>query len=97
MSDHRAEAERAAKQIPRANTAADSVAFASEATAHALLAIEARLGALVEQQRLSNAIAAYQSSARDDFLTVDEQEDVAVYVNERIDELVYRRSGGETA
>lgn len=63
----------------------------------ALLAIAERLAELVEQQKLGNVIAAYQCRARDDFLTVDEQEDAAVYVNSRINEIVYRRSGDETA
>ncbi|WP_280381015.1 hypothetical protein [Nocardia wallacei] len=43
------------------NTGADDDAFvplAAEATAHALLALDARLGELVEQQRLGNTIAA---------------------------------------
>ncbi|MFJ1461792.1 hypothetical protein [Nocardia sp. N2S4-5] len=43
------------------NTGADDAAFvplAAEATAHALLAIEARLGELVEQQRIANALNA---------------------------------------
>ncbi|WP_067891304.1 hypothetical protein [Nocardia vaccinii] len=73
------------------------IEITSAATALALLGIAPLLRELVEQQKLANVIAAYQSPARDDFLTVDEQEDAAVYVNGRVNDIVYRLSGSETA
>lgn len=56
MTDHRIAAIKALGYIPQAYDDARSTALASEATAHALLAIEARLGELVEQQRIANAL-----------------------------------------
>ncbi|MGW4325415.1 hypothetical protein ACWEKR_05935 [Nocardia sp. NPDC004573] len=56
MTDHRIAAIKALGYIPQAQDEARHTALASEATAHALLAIEARLGELVEQQRIANAL-----------------------------------------
>ncbi|WP_280389264.1 hypothetical protein [Nocardia wallacei] len=55
---HRASAEEALDNIVTTIDHEREISYASEATAHALLAIEARLGELVEQQRRGNTIAA---------------------------------------
>jgi len=60
-ADHRAEALAALRLIQGADNPVAEMSSASEATAHALLAVEARLGQVVEQQRIANTIAAFQS------------------------------------
>jgi hypothetical protein len=61
VTDHRIAAIKALGYIPQAYDDARSTALASEATAHALLAIEARLGELVEQQRIATTVAAFNA------------------------------------
>ncbi|RJO74144.1 hypothetical protein D5S18_18500 [Nocardia panacis] len=60
-TDHRADAVRALRRLPAADVGAETLTGASEATAHALLAIEARLGELLAEQRMANTIAAYEA------------------------------------
>ncbi|WP_063017155.1 MULTISPECIES: hypothetical protein [Nocardia] len=57
MTDHRIAALKALGYIPQAQDEARHTALASEATAHALLAIEARLGELAEEQRAATLLA----------------------------------------
>ncbi|MEV6258045.1 hypothetical protein AB0L97_32800 [Nocardia sp. NPDC051911] len=87
MTDNRIAALKALGYIPAAYDDARSTALASAATAHALLAIEARLGELVEQQRLANVIAVgnpYESQ-----LVESEDERATVsYVRGRIGDIV---------
>jgi hypothetical protein len=64
VSDHHAHrAFELLAQLPHTPHQLDGLELGSAATAHALLAVEARLGELVEQQRLGNTIAAFQSRA----------------------------------
>ncbi|GAB4582600.1 hypothetical protein [Nocardia sp. IFM 10818] len=62
---HRRNAGRALGRIPGAETGVDSLAFTSEATAHALLALVEHVGALVAELRTANLIAAYGADALD--------------------------------
>lgn len=57
-TDHRAEALDALALIQASDNPFAEMSSASEATAHALLAIEQRLGELVEHQRMANTISA---------------------------------------
>ncbi|WP_280454141.1 hypothetical protein [Nocardia brasiliensis] len=59
--NHRAAAESVLSKLRHPYGSEQAIPIASEATARALLAIEARLGELVEQQCLSNVLAAYES------------------------------------
>ncbi len=61
MSDHHTAARKALGYIPDARDEMRHAALASEATAHALLAIEARLCELIEQQRLANVLSPSES------------------------------------
>lgn len=56
-TDHRAEALDALALIQASDNPLAEMSSASEATAHALLAIEQRLGELLEQQKTANLIA----------------------------------------
>lgn len=63
-TDHRAAAENALSRIPDCDPA-DEISYASEATAHALLAVEARLAEIAGEQHTANLIAAFQCGALD--------------------------------
>lgn len=60
-TDHRANAERALMRAAGANIGADVLSFTSEATAYALLAVEARLGEIGAEMRKANTIAAFEA------------------------------------
>ncbi|WP_029899555.1 hypothetical protein [Nocardia brasiliensis] len=64
MSDaenHRAAAESVLSKLRHPYGSEQAIPIASEATARVLLAIEARLGELVDEQRKANVLAAYES------------------------------------
>ena len=68
MTDHKAVAEALALVLadnaaPPPADAASMIAVAQAITAHALLALVEQVGALVEQQRVGNTIAAFPSRA----------------------------------
>lgn len=82
MSDHHAHrAFELLAQLPHTPHQLDGqLAIASAATAHALLAIEARLGELVEQQRIANVIAAFGTDGEDGLIDPADQADAEIYV-----------------
>ncbi|WP_063039669.1 hypothetical protein [Nocardia pseudovaccinii] len=66
----------------------------SLATANALLAVEGRLGELVEQLRVGNVIAAFGTDGEDGLLAIDDQASAATYVRAHVGEIV-DPNGGE--
>ncbi|MFR9767091.1 hypothetical protein [Nocardia sp. SC052] len=96
MTDHRIAARKALGYIPAAYDDARSTALASEATAHALLAIEARLGELVEQQKLANTIAAFGTDGEDGLIDIVDQAAAETYVRARVGRIVNPARNGDT-
>ncbi len=62
-NEHRLKAIDALNLIPACDDPAAETSCASEATAYALLALVDRVGELVEQQKLANVIAAFETGA----------------------------------
>lgn len=102
MTDHRAIARALAALIadnvaPLPAEAAGLTVVAQAATAHALLAIEARLGELVEQRRITNIIASLGTDGEDGLIRIEDQAAAEVYVRDHIGDTVNPDSVSETA
>lgn len=88
-AEHRLKALDALNLIPMADNPAAEMASASEATAHALLYVGDQLAQLVEQQKLANVIASYNSGALGNW------EFAHIHIGARIDEIVNTASRSE--
>ncbi|MGY2036591.1 hypothetical protein ACW9HF_15015 [Nocardia gipuzkoensis] len=70
--------------------------LAAQANVSALLAIEARLGELVEQQRIAGIIAAFGTDGEDGLIDIDDQAAAETYVRARVGRVVNpARNGSE--
>ncbi|MGW5514631.1 hypothetical protein [Nocardia africana] len=92
--DHRTEAARALFRIPGLEPT-DTAAFATTATAHALLALEARLGEQLEvqrqqleQQRLANVLTAFGTASEESLINYSDLTAAEKYVRDRIGAIV---------
>lgn len=96
VNEHRLKAIDALNLIPACDDPAAEMSCASEATAHALLALVDRVGELVEQQKLANVIAATVKTADTaDLVDFDDYDNAVAYVRDHIGGLVNPES--ETA
>lgn len=66
----------------------DLAVVTSAATARALLAVEARLGELVEQLRIANVIAAFGTDGEDGLIEPGDQLNASVYVRAHVGDIV---------
>ncbi|WP_406234964.1 hypothetical protein [Nocardia sp. NBC_01009] len=98
MPDHRIAALKALGYIPQAKDELRHAALASEATAHALLAVAARLGEVVEQQCLANVIAAIGAvrSGSTGLVNWDDAKAAETYVRAHIGDIVNPDPNGDT-
>ncbi|MFI6215669.1 hypothetical protein ACIBCD_27065 [Nocardia brasiliensis] len=93
--DDRAVAERVLSRLYSGTISEESLALASEATAYALLAVGARLAELVEQQRLSNVIAALGTTDEETLIDDDTLLDAERYVRNSVADIVNPLPGGD--